>query len=57
MNKLRKYILATLAVLLTATAVAQDNIIDEVVWVVGDEPILKSEVRTETGRRTERNAA
>ena len=44
MNKLRKYILATLAVLLTATAVAQDNIIDEVVWVVGDEPILKSEV-------------
>ena len=44
MNKLRKYILATLAVLLTATAVAQDNIIDEVVWVVGDEPSLKSEV-------------
>lgn len=25
-------------------AIAQDNIIDEVVWVVGDEPILKSDV-------------
>ena len=26
---------------------AQDNVIDEVVWVVGDEAILKSEVETE----------
>lgn len=32
------------AVLMTAPAIAQDNIIDEVVWVVGDEAILKSEV-------------
>ena len=32
------------AVLLTVPAMAQDNIIDEVVWVVGDEAILKSEV-------------
>ena len=28
----------------TETAVAQGNVIDEVVWVVGDEPILKSDV-------------
>lgn len=27
-----------------STLFAQDNIIDEVIWVVGDEPILKSEV-------------
>ena len=27
-----------------AISYAQDNIIDEVVWVVGDEPILKSEI-------------
>lgn len=33
------------AVLMTAaTTVAQDNVIDEVVWVVGDEAILKSDV-------------
>lgn len=32
------------AVLVTVPAMAQDNIIDEVVWVVGDEAILKSEV-------------
>ena len=36
---------AFLATLLTASqAVAQSNVIDEVVWVVGDEPILKSDV-------------
>ena len=37
----------TLLMLLTLTAMpllAQDNVIDEVVWVVGDEAILKSEV-------------
>ncbi|GAE22742.1 survival protein SurA precursor [Bacteroides pyogenes JCM 10003] len=27
-----------------STAYAQDNVIDEVVWVVGDEAILKSDV-------------
>lgn len=32
------------AVLLTVPAVSQDNVIDEVVWVVGDEAILKSDV-------------
>ena len=26
---------------------AQDNVIDEVVWVVGDEAILKSDVENE----------
>lgn len=29
------------------TSYAQDNVIDEVVWVVGDQPILKSEVEEE----------
>ena len=41
-----------LAILLALTgtvpAVAQDNVIDEVVWVVGDEAILKSDVDAET---------
>ena len=31
----------------TVSAVAQDNVIDEVVWVVGDEAILKSDVENE----------
>ena len=36
---------AFLVTLLAASeAVAQSNVIDEVVWVVGDEPILKSDV-------------
>lgn len=30
--------------MMSAIAYAQDNIIDEVVWVVGDEPILKSDI-------------
>jgi len=29
------------------TVVAQDNVIDEIVWVVGDEPILRSEVENQ----------
>lgn len=44
MNKLRTYLLATATALISATGFAQNNIIDEVVWVVGDEPILKSEI-------------
>ena len=36
--------LLSLALLLGSTVYGQDNVIDEVVWVVGDEPILKSEV-------------
>ena len=31
----------------SAVAVAQDNVIDEVVWVVGEEAILRSEVEEE----------
>lgn len=43
MNKLRKFL--ALAVILPAAAFAQNNnVIDEVIWVVGDEPIFKSEV-------------
>ena len=37
-------ILSSLAMLATVAVYAQDNVIDEVVWVVGDEAILKSEV-------------
>ena len=33
-----------LAALMSVSAVAQNNVIDEVVWVVGDEAILKSDV-------------
>ena len=40
----RSIILSLLAVLTSITVQAQDNVIDEVVWVVGDEAILKSEV-------------
>ena len=39
---------ALLAVwLVSMSAFAQDNVIDEVVWVVGDEAILKSDVEAE----------
>ena len=39
---------AILAMLLvSAAAIAQDNVIDEVIWVVGDEAILRSEVEEE----------
>ncbi len=31
----------------TICSIAQDNVIEEVVWVVGDEPIYKSEVETQ----------
>lgn len=44
MNKLRTYLLATTTALISVTGFAQNNIIDEIVWVVGDEPILKSEI-------------
>lgn len=44
MNKLRTYLLATATALISVTGFAQNNIIDEIVWVVGDEPILKSEI-------------
>ena len=38
------YIIALLSMMLVPEAKAQRNVIDEVVWVVGDEPILKSDV-------------
>ena len=36
-----------LSAILPAVSFSQDNIIDQVVWVVGDEAILKSEVEEE----------
>lgn len=44
--KISAKILMTLMafVLFSNIAISQNNIIDEIVWVVGDEPILKSEV-------------
>lgn len=50
MNKLNvTRLCACLCLLLMAvtTSYAQDNVIDEVVWVVGDEAILKSDVENE----------
>lgn len=43
--KMKSAILAML--LISAAAIAQDNVIDEVIWVVGDEAILRSEVEEE----------
>lgn len=40
----RVYNLILVAFLLPFSLLAQDNVIDEIVWVVGDEVILKSEV-------------
>ena len=49
MNKLsvKKVSLLLLFILVGLTVKAQDNVIDEVVWVVGDEAILKSDVENE----------
>ena len=41
---IRSIVLVFLAVLVNTNIHAQDNVIDEVVWVVGDEAILKSDV-------------
>ncbi len=43
-QRLYKYVFIAFALLLFINAEAQNNIIDEVVWVVGDEAIYKSEV-------------
>ena len=32
---------------LSCAAMAQDNVIDEIVWVVGDDAILRSDVETQ----------
>ena len=42
--KIKSLLLSAIAMLTIASAYAQDNVIDEVVWVVGDEAIWKSEV-------------
>ena len=42
-----KVITALLVSLFSAQSFAQNNVIDEVVWVVGDEAILKSDVEGE----------
>ncbi|MBR4922798.1 MAG: peptidylprolyl isomerase [Bacteroidaceae bacterium] len=49
MNKLMKakVVTALLVSLFSVQVFAQNNVIDEVVWVVGDEAILKSDVETE----------
>lgn len=55
---MRRFIkgLSLLFVLILATkAVAQENIIDEVVWVVGDEAILRSQIEEERLRRQYEN--
>lgn len=50
-RKANKKVLAALCALLwVGGAVAQDNVIDEVVWVVGDEAIMKSDVEGERVR-------
>ena len=41
---LKTAVLSVLMLWLGVSAFAQDNVVDEVVWVVGDEAILKSEV-------------
>lgn len=44
MNVSKRYTLCLFAVLSCLFSVAQKNVIDEVVWVVGDEAILRSDV-------------
>ena len=42
---MRKNIITAIGcIFMTMPAMAQNNVIDEVVWVVGDEAILKSDV-------------
>ena len=41
---MKRYTLCLLAALFSLLAVAQKNVVDEVVWVVGDEAILRSDV-------------
>lgn len=49
MNKLKSLRICACSILMMASAMvsAQNNVIDEVVWVVGDEAILKSDVESE----------
>lgn len=41
---MKKYFLSIVLALLACTSQAQNNVVDEVIWVVGDEAILKSDV-------------
>ena len=41
---MKRYALCLLAVLCSLLAVAQKNVVDEVVWIVGDEAILRSDI-------------
>lgn len=57
-GKMKRYTLALFAILCCLFSVAQKNVIDEVVWVVGDEAILRSDVekqRLEFGSQTKGN--
>lgn len=47
MMKLRFFLMALLLLCATQGLFAQNNVVDEVVWVVGDQAILKSEVESE----------
>ena len=42
-----KFYTLCMLLLLSVTTYGQNNVIDEVVWVVGDEAILKSDVESE----------
>ena len=42
-----KFCTLCMLLLLSVTTYGQNNVIDEVVWVVGDEAILKSDVESE----------
>ena len=44
MLQMKKFICVALVALQSVVSFAQNNIVDEVVWVVGDEAILRSEV-------------
>lgn len=46
-NQVYAFLLLVAAVISMPAAQAQDNVIDEVIWIVGDEAILKSEVEEE----------
>ena len=41
---MKRYTLSLFAVLLSLLSMAQKNVVDEVVWVVGDEAILRSDI-------------
>ena len=46
-NQVYTFLLLVAAVVSVSAVQAQDNVIDEVIWIVGDEAILKSEVEEE----------